>query len=365
MSPSTNRDRLWLWVGLAWVLGAFFRVFLDPHTRMSPLSTGEMLLPELSSALVWTAITLALVALARQPWVEQGTRFRWLGIHLLAVLALVTVRAVFIFGTDPWLGWYPAPPTLLTVLMDSITNNFVAGWLLIGVAHAVVQSRKRRAREAEITDLRASLAVAQLDALRARLNPHFIFNALNSVAETMHRDVRRADHMLVSLSALLRDGLSNHQPPLRPLREELALVRHYLTMEQARLDERLRVSWDIDPQSLDIDVPVLILQPLVENAILHGIAPFAEPGDLSIRAEAAMEALRLCVENSVGREDHPRPSSGTGNGLRSIRDRLALLYGGAARLDVRTTGDDGIPKRHLVDLSIPLARRGGNPGHLP
>lgn len=363
--PASTPSKLWLWVLLAWVVQALFRVYLDPRPLLSDDAQMPTLWQELSSALVWTLITLALVALARHRWVERAAPLGWLGIHAVATLGVISARCLFIYFSDPYLYWYPGPIQLSEVFVDSTTNNFVASWLLIGVAHAVVQSQKSRQRASEIAALRASLATSQLEALRARLNPHFIFNALNSVAETMHRDVPRADQMLVSLSALLRDGLSNNQRPLRPLREELALVRHYLTMEQARLDERLSLSWQIDPQCLDHEVPVLILQPLVENAILHGIAPCTEKGELSIRAEAAVDGLRLRVENSVGAEAAQRRTTGTGNGLRSIRERLALLYGGAAKLAVRTAEADGHAQRFQVEISIPLADASANAWRVP
>ena len=353
--PATPSSRLWLWVLLGWVAESFFRVFLDPRTFMADDLPSPTLSRELGSALVWTLITLALIALARHPSVERAAPLRWIGVHTLATLGVIVVRTLFIAFSDPWLRWYPSPTPLPLVFMNSITNNFVAGWLLIGVAHAVVQSQKSRLRAGEIASLRASLATAQLDALRARLNPHFIFNALNSVAETMHRDVPRADHMLVSLSALLRDGLSSDTRTLRPLREEVTLARHYLTMEQARLDTRLRVVWHLEPQALDCAVPVLLLQPLVENAILHGIAPFTEPGDLWIEAGMTGGALLLRVQNSVGVDNVPPRSSGTGNSLRGLRERLRLLYDGAARMSADAVQSEAGQGRYRVAISIPCA----------
>ncbi len=198
-----------------------------------------------------------------------------------------------------------------------------------------------------MAELETSLTRTQLEALRAQLNPHFLFNALNSVAEMVHRDAELADRMLVSLSALLRDSLSSEQDQLRPLHEELELVDHYLMIEKIRLGERLQVVRDIQADCVDVPIPALILQPLVENAIVHGIARRRSPGSLCVRGRLHDGQLVLEVQNSVAHADVTR--SGTGIGLQSTRSRLQLLYGerGFLSRQVMENGD------HLVRLAIP------------
>ena len=194
---------------------------------------------------------------------------------------------------------------------------------------------------------------ALLEALRAQLNPHFLFNALNSVAEMVHIDGELADRMLVALSALLRDALKQEPQQERPLREEIAAIEHYLTIEKIRLGERLQVRWDVDPACLEAPVPVLILQPLVENAIVHAIARRKASGMLAIAASDAGDTLLLRVENSAAPDDGDR--RGNGIGLRSVADRLHLLYGERARMQRIDVGSGA----YGVELRLPLARRAG------
>lgn len=306
---------------------------------------------EMSSALVWTGITLALIALARHPRLERRSGMQWIAIHLNAVAAVIVARAFFIYGTDAWLAWYPAPPEFSAVLMTSARNNFIGTWLLIGVAHAIVQFQRAQASARRIAELEAVLATARLHALRAQLNPHFLFNALNSVAEMVHRDADLTDRMLVSISELLRESLSPDQRQQRPLRNEIELVRNYLMIEKIRLGERLEVDWQLDERCLDVPVPVLILQPLVENAIVHAIARRREPSVLAIRAKVSGSMLVIEVANPTAPGEAPAP--GAGIGLGNARGRLQLLHGDQAQLTRQDTGD-----RFSVELRVPIPKAG-------
>ena len=218
---------------------------------------------------------------------------------------------------------------------------------VVGVAHALVFYRQAREREQRVAELETHLANTRLEMLRAQLHPHFLFNALNSVAEMIHQDAELADRMLVSLSALRRDSLCADQKQLRSLSEELDVVRNYLMIERIRLGDRLQVEWDVDERCLGMTVPMLILQPLVENAIVHAIALQRMPGILILRGRLEQNTLVLDVENSRGIHEERR--SGTGFGLRSIRDRLQLLYSEHAQLTLCDAGSE----RYRVELRIP------------
>jgi LytS/YehU family sensor histidine kinase len=250
-------------------------------------------------------------------------------------------------------------PGFGSVLWASVRNNLMLAATVVGVAHALVFYRQAREREQKVAELENHLANTRLEMLRAQLHPHFLFNALNSVAEMIHQDADVADRMLVSLSALLRDSLSAERNQLRSLRSELDLVRHYLMIEKIRLGERLQIEWEVDERCLDEVVPMLILQPLVENAIVHAIARQRTPGTLTLRGRLDHGMLVLDVENTQVANNVT--SSGTGIGLRSIRDRLQLLYADRAQLNLRDVGGE----RYAVELRIPArAERAAATGSL-
>jgi len=299
--------------------------------------------------MTWIPLSLGLYALVAWRPVERGRVLKTLALLMAGALLVVLLRAAYVMLTNPLFAWYgdaPLPP-FTEVLTTSFFNNFLLAWLVIGIAHTLVFYRQSRERGRQVAALEASLARTQLEALRAQLNPHFLFNALNSVAEMVHRDAEQADRMLVALSSMLRDSLSSDQHQLRSLREELTMVDHYLMIEKIRLGDRLQVQRDIAPACLDVSMPALMLQPLVENAIVHGIAPSRLPGTLHIRARPHGRGLQLDVENSVATAGAAR--AGTGIGLHSTRSRLRLLYGANAQLSLGSPD----PQMHRVRLYIP------------
>ncbi len=315
----------------------------------NPIAWSQALAYGFAGNMPWVPFTLFLFWLAWKYPIGRGHMLRNIAIHALGVAAIIVVKAAYICLTNPYLIWYDGVlPGFGEVVVTSIRNNLMTGWTVVGVGHAFVFYRRARERERELADMERTLVAARLDALRAQINPHFLFNALNSVAEMVHVDADQADEMLVSLSALLRDGLANEERQLRPLREEIALVEHYLLIEKIRLGQRLSVVWEVEAECLPEPVPVLILQPLVENAIVHAIARSKTAGTVTIRARNRESMLLLGVENSIGEGEHA--AAGNGIGLRSVSGRLELLYGGQARL-VRRESEAG---SYVVELHVPL-----------
>jgi len=197
------------------------------------------------------------------------------------------------------------------------------------------------------------VAQAELRALEAQINPHFLFNALNALYGAIPREAEGARRMVLNLADIFRYFLQSGKSFV-PLSEELRIVRAYLEVEGARLGDRLEIAVQADDAALDVPIPILSIQPLVENAIKHGIAPRAGPGWVRIRAARAAGNLRVTVENSGG--DPVGADSGPGVGLQNVRRRLEICYGAAARLELNFRGD-----RTVVEMSLPLAHPGGEP----
>jgi signal transduction histidine kinase len=221
-----------------------------------------------------------------------------------------------------------------------------AAWLaLAGLAHAVQFQRRYREREKHAVLLSARLTDARLRALRNQLQPHFLFNALNGIATLVRRDPPAAHDMLTSLSELLRLALSQSDRQEIPLHEEIEFLDRYLEIQKMRFGDRLTISKEIEPGTLDCAVPPLVLQPLVENAIRHGIEPLGSPGCVRISARRADDVLVLAVEdNGAGiQSEHASHSpNGHGVGLASVRERLESLYQGRASLQVRNGMNEGV-----------------------
>jgi sensor histidine kinase YesM len=187
---------------------------------------------------------------------------------------------------------------------------------------------------------------AELKALKAQVNPHFLFNSLNSISALTSIDPHRARDMCIALSEFLRNSLRLGERASVPLGEELALTRSYLDVERVRFGERLRVRQDMETGCTDCDVPPLLVQPLVENAIKHGIATLDEGGEIAVTGRRWHDQLRVTVENPFD-PDAP-PAQKNGFGLLSVRNRLQARYGSAGKLEIEV-GD----ARYRVVLSLP------------
>lgn len=199
-------------------------------------------------------------------------------------------------------------------------------------AYAWDARRRVQAREMHALDLQRQLAVAQLQMLRMQLNPHFLFNTLNAITALMRRDAPTAERMMLALTEFLRDALQEDARLEVPLSEELAMAKRYLAIEQLRFPGRIALDLDLAPDTEGVLVPAFLLQPLVENAVRHGLAPRARGGRLRIAARLAQGRLELLVEDDGVGPSSRRPGRG-GLGLANTRDRLAKRFHGAATFE--------------------------------
>ena len=234
-------------------------------------------------------------------------------------------------------------------------NVFLAYLDVILAGHAIYYARDARSRQVQATALEARLAVAQLDVLRMQLHPHFLFNTLNTISALMHRDLHAADRMLALLGDLLRDSFEKISAQEVSLKQELGFLEKYLEIEKTRFRDRLSVDTEIDPEVLDAEVPNLILQPLVENAIRHGIARRREPGHIRLAAWRDRDRLELRVrDNGPGLSSEGELLERSGVGLANTQARLRQLYGATHRFELLTPESGGVE----VALSIPFKSRG-------
>jgi hypothetical protein len=302
-----------------------------------PLGPAQALRLSAAGMLPWIPVSVALYALVERFPLERTCWRRSLPVLSVAVVAVVLLRAAYVGLLDPLLHyWYPETPDLAELLLGSASHSAPLCCVVIGIVHAPVYAERARRQRARIGELEAGLTRARLDALAAQLNPHFLFNALNSIAELIHYDADAAEHALLSLSALLRRSLSNSTRQEVRLADEVALLRHYLSIEQIRLGKRLQLDWRVDAGCLDFFVPALLLQPLVENAIVHGITPRRRPGSIAIGAAAEAGQLTLSVVSDGVAGPADAVDRGFGIGLANTRARLRCLYGDAWRLDLQT-----------------------------
>ena len=302
--------------------------------------------------LAWAPLTPAMIWLARKWSLVDETWKRNLAVHLPAFLfisALHTAAATKItlsirpfdnMGSSPFEFW----PRFVARVPGSFGSDLLVYSAVIGTCYALDYYRKYREREFLASRLEAQLAQAQLDSLRMQLHPHFLFNTLNSIVGLV-RDNKNAAavSMLVGLSDLLRHALDHSASHEVELREELNFIRLYLKIQEMRFSDRLQIEFDIDPATTKALVPNLILQPLTENALRHGIARSADSGLVGISSAITDGHLRLSVyDNGAGLPDDWQMKGSTGIGLANTAARLQQLYDDNHQFDIRNRDTGGV-----------------------
>jgi len=277
-------------------------------------------------------------------------RRRNLFLHIL--LALVFSPLLMTVTVGLRMLTHARPMTWSAFLREAVVPEYAWGVtvyvILLSMAHAAEFRRRDQAHALGAAQLEAALALARLNALRMQLEPHFLFNALNSISSLVHRDPDGAERMLARLGDFLRLTLDDSMPQQVELRQELEFLERYLDIERVRFSDRLNVVLHVPQDLLNARVPYLILQPLVENAIRHGLAERAGPGRVVVRASRRQAQLHLEVEDDgPGLSAELQPLK-LGVGLSNIRGRLEQLYGDAAGLSVECSPSQGV--RVVVEL---------------
>ncbi|HEX3758217.1 MAG TPA: histidine kinase [Kofleriaceae bacterium] len=324
---------------------------------------GHSVLIQVPGWLVWGLATAPIVRLSRRLPLTWPIRPRALAAHVAAWIATAAAfvvaytAVVHAFPFRPGKG-DPLPRELWGYLVSWAPVLLMAYASLVGIGHALAYAERVRHEQAEKAALGTQLIEAQLGALRMQLQPHFLFNTLNGIAMLIRGgDPGRAVEMIALLGEVLRGLLRTSSDLEAPLASELQLLRTYLEIEQIRFGDRLRVAWHVDDQVTGALVPPLILQPVVENALRHGLWPRTEGGALAIAARRDGAGLELEVsDQGVGLAPGFDPDRSTGVGLANVRARLARMYGADAGLEVAAGDACGVRVR--LRLPYRIARPG-------
>lgn len=340
---------------LIFIAGTVTGVYFAMQARwnpaiMPPIPWRDAFGINLTYYYLWALTTPLVVFVARRFRFESGRWATALAAHVVAsavltaaqivageaILFLLKIRTMEVF-------WWRVRYSFVVNFQSSLPTY----WMILAAYLAFDYYVKYRDRELRGAQLAAELSRAQLQALKMQLKPHFLFNTLNSISSLMYSDVEAADAMLARLSEFLRLTLDRDLDQEVTLNEELEFVRRYLEIEKIRFEDRINVSVDVAAEVAEARVPTLALQPLVENAIHHGIASRPSGGSIAIKARRDLDTLRISVaDDGVGSGEQPRERIGLAN----TRARLERLYGAAHRFTFAASPAGGF----VVEMVIPF-----------
>lgn len=347
----------WTLVGVVWGSQMTFGASLQGD----PVSFRDASRTALINALSWIPATLVVVAVTLRYPIRRATWRHSLWIHLLTFPAAAFLTHVFVV-----LGFWALAGSFQG--MAELAGN-AAFWtsmrihiallvylVIAGATQAIQHYRAGQARELRIARLEGQLARARMDALNAQLRPHFLFNTLHTIGHLWRTGrADEADGLLDHLGSLFERVQATTSEPLVQLAEEIRMVEDYVAIEAARFPDRLRVSVDAGPDTLTRLVPPLMLQPLVENAIRHGVSQSSAAGRVRVAAHTEGDELSITVEDDGPGIRDDAPSRGTGTGISNLRQRLDELYGPRGTLTVTSRAGAGT----LVEVRMPALLENG------
>lgn len=334
-----RRLPVWAIVSAAWLgpaILAAFEAYVEGRLGHREPATPRALVWAGGDWLICALLTPAVFWMARRYPLMRGTVARHLPIHLgAALLFCVAWAGMGVFLSLAMLHSGPYGGGAVSWLLTTLPFGVAVYFAVLGVAHAA-------AFFVEAQERKAQLAEARLGALRMQLQPHFLFNSLNAIAVTVRdRDTQTAIRLVDQLGLVLRRVMRTDRPPEVTLAEELEFVRQYLAIEEVRFSDRLRPTFDIDTGLERAAVPEFVLQPLVENALRHGLARRVAATLLKIEAHRdGLDLVLRVTDDGPGPNDPPAEVT-TGVGLMNLRERLASLYGARGRLELGATPDGG------------------------
>lgn len=338
----------WSAVALLFAIQMHFQTTPDAEPR----PWGWILAWQFTGWWTWALFTAPVCAFAAWAVVRIRRPALLIASHVPVALIIAVACAGFEGGLKWALGQWRPPHTFLSGVWDGIsiwwTFNVLVYAMVAGLYHAWRAAR-----------LETQLVQARLDALVGQLQPHFLFNTLHTISAFVLEDPKQANRMIARLSELLRQSFNRERGPLVTLEQELELLDHYVAIQEARFGDRLRVTFRVDPRAASAAVPTLLLQPLVENAIRHGVAPNGNVAEIEISATREGDRLHLTVrDNGPGlTPEHRHPNEGVG--IANTRARLLELYGASHRLELANAPAPG-PGGALATIDIPFSEHARN-----
>ena len=359
-------ESLWARLGMIWVgwtiVGLFFacQLYLATLNGEHPVKWSSALFMQLTDVYLWALVTPLVLWLARRFQLERHSWRRNLSLHaLFSVINTIFVLSVFsvvnyFYYVRPMGKPFSLVPLLRTIAFNS-SEHLAIYWLILLVVHALAYHHRYRQGELRASQLESQLSNAQLQSLKMQLHPHFLFNTLHSISALLNKDTEAARKMISRLGDFLRLTLENSGTQEVTLGREMEFLMCYLEIERIRFHDRLTTRIYVDPNALDVRVPNLILQPIVENAIRHAIAPRSTPGEIKIQAKQTGHMLRIEVRDNgpgifMNRSAENQLQKGLG--LANTQSRLERLYGEAYSFELANNPDGGL----VVTLEIPRKR---------
>jgi signal transduction histidine kinase len=336
---------IWLAVLAGWtVLAVVFAVSssLTYALTYQPPQWGRTFVLALTEWYAWAALTPVVAWLAmrlrlqRGAWVRRAIVLAAIGLPMAMFKVSLTRMARSVAGVSEYF------------LLSNLATHYFIYWGIIAMAHVSAYYRGERERELRASHAEARLADARLQLLRMQLHPHFLFNTLNTIAELVHESPPTAERMITGLSGLLRETLDSGGVDLVPLDRELALTSRYLEIQRCRFGDRLTTRIDASQDVSKGLVPIFLLQPLVENAIKHGIGARRSAGAVTVRARRDGDRLAIDIEDDGSGMDPMAARDGIG--LSNTRARLVAVYGNDHRLEISRRDSGGT----RVGLSLPF-----------
>lgn len=343
---------VWTLLGFSFALSTY----LGARQDSVQISLKRLLSGYLADFYLWGMLSPLIFMLARR----FELRHHFPGNLFIHISVSILLSGLVLSAASP-LVWYlgyvnlTRNPTLFTLWRNNAFSIYyfhqglTIYWTTLVVAHALYYYRSVREAEARTGQLSTQLAQAQLQALKMQIHPHFLFNTLNSIAALLHKDVEAADRMIARLGDFLRLTLTSSDEQTVDFEQELEFLKCYLDIEHIRFEDRLTVEMDIDPQTLEVMVPNLILQPIVENAVRHGVARRTDSGHITIRARQHSNRLIMQVEDNGPGLNVNSNNGLSGIGLNNTRARLGQFYGDDFSFQIANAAGGGV----VVTLDVP------------
>ncbi len=371
LTTRMRRFLQWALIFVAWTLIVVtfsVQAYVFALARGRPDSFWHEFLVAASDWYIWAALTPLVLFFCRRFRIRSDNWLSSVSVHL----AVGVVISLLQLAIQVRLNYITNPGYKLTywrVMYFFATFkghiNLLTYWVIVALNHGFYYYEQSRARELAWSRMETDLANAQLQVLNMQLHPHFLFNTLNSISTLISEDPQAARQMVLKLSDLLRASLNKIDQPAVPLQQELELLECYISIEQTRFKDRLVIEKEIAASALVCEVPTMILQPLVENAVRHGIGKHRQADRISIVAQRSNGHLLLEVRNCIGSMENGGSSPNRGIGLANTRARLEQLYNGRHSFEIANREGGGVAVKLTLpatgDITTALASKAGKP----